>query len=184
MFEKDIDIYNMHGEFSYSHNMQKQFSYIYNTHEQFTYSRRQREPQMWRSPDVGHWKFGYLISDVRYSKFFLRCSLIAYWPYWGKGPLLLTRTAYQIRKIACCACAGNAGNVLPATDFKVEEAAISDPGMHHGTCVTHVVMHVGIANPRWQRSVSGIPGAWATCNFTYLARGPCTSFNTSMEHTR
>ena len=30
----------------------------------------------------------------------------------------------QIRKIACCACTGNAGNVSPA--------------MHHGTCVTHV----------------------------------------------
>ena len=27
-------------------------------------------------------------------------------------------TSYQIRKIAGCACAGNAGNVFPATDFK------------------------------------------------------------------
>ena len=26
--------------------------------------------------------------------------------------------SYQIRKIACCACTGNAGNVFPATDFK------------------------------------------------------------------
>ena len=26
--------------------------------------------------------------------------------------------SYQIRKIAGCACAGNAGNVSPATDFK------------------------------------------------------------------
>ena len=26
--------------------------------------------------------------------------------------------AYQIRKIAVCSCAGNAGNVFPATDFK------------------------------------------------------------------
>ena len=26
--------------------------------------------------------------------------------------------SYQIRKIAGCACAGNAGNVLPAADFK------------------------------------------------------------------
>ena len=33
--------------------------------------------------------------------------------------------SYQIRKIAVCACAGNAGNV-------------SDFVMHHGTCVTHV----------------------------------------------
>ena len=26
--------------------------------------------------------------------------------------------SYQMRKIAGCACAGNAGNVFPATDFK------------------------------------------------------------------
>ena len=30
-----------------------------------------------------------------------------------------------------CACARNAGNVFPAT-------AVSNPDMHHGTCVTHV----------------------------------------------
>ena len=36
--------------------------------------------------------------------------------------------SYQIRKIVGCACAGN---VFPAT-------AVSDPDMHHGTCVTHV----------------------------------------------
>ena len=50
----------------------------------------------------------------------------------------------------------------------------SDPGMHHGTCVTHVpwcmsgsLIHGGGEN------VPGIPGACATRNFTYLARGPC-----------
>ena len=37
----------------------------------------------------------------------------------------------QIRKIAGCACAGNAGNVFPPP-------RVSNPGMHHGTCVTHV----------------------------------------------
>ena len=37
-----------------------------------------------------------------------------------KGRLTLRTpwASYQIRKIAGCACAGNAGNVLPATDFK------------------------------------------------------------------
>ena len=34
------------------------------------------------------------------------------------------------------------------------------------------VMHVGIDNPRWLGNVPGIPGACATRNFTYLARGP------------
>ena len=37
----------------------------------------------------------------------------------------------QIRKIADCACARNAGNVFPPP-------RVSDPDMHHGTCVTHV----------------------------------------------
>ena len=45
--------------------------------------------------------------------------------------------SYQIRKIACCACAGNARNVFIATDFK-GKPLVRDPGMHHGTCVTHV----------------------------------------------
>ena len=45
--------------------------------------------------------------------------------------------SYQIRKIAGCACAGNAGNVFPRRRFQ-RKPLVSDPGMHHGTCVTHV----------------------------------------------
>ena len=45
--------------------------------------------------------------------------------------------SYQIRKIAGCACAGNAGNVFPRRRFQTKPL-VSDPGMHHGTCVTHV----------------------------------------------
>ena len=39
--------------------------------------------------------------------------------------------SYQIRKIAVCACTGNAGYVSPPP-------RVSDPDMHCGTCVTHV----------------------------------------------
>ena len=45
--------------------------------------------------------------------------------------------SYQIRKIAGCACAGNAGNVFPRRRFQ-RKLLVSDPGMHHGTCVPHV----------------------------------------------
>ena len=45
--------------------------------------------------------------------------------------------SYQIRKIAGCACAGNAGNVSPRRRLQ-RKPLVSDPGMHHGTCVTHV----------------------------------------------
>ena len=45
--------------------------------------------------------------------------------------------SYQICKIAGCACAGNAGNVFPHRRCQ-RKPLVSDPGMHHGTCVTHV----------------------------------------------
>ena len=45
--------------------------------------------------------------------------------------------SYQIRKIAGSACAGNAGKVFPRRRFQ-RKPLVSDPGMHHGTCVTHV----------------------------------------------
>ena len=43
----------------------------------------------------------------------------------------------QIRKIASCACAGNAGNVFPRRRIQ-RKPRVSDPGMQHGTCVKHV----------------------------------------------
>ena len=49
----------------------------------------------------------------------------------------LAWASYQIRKIAGCACAGNAGNVSPRRRFQ-RKPLVSDPGMHHGTYMTHV----------------------------------------------
>ena len=46
--------------------------------------------------------------------------------------------SYQIRKIAGCACTGNAGNVFPCGRLQRKPLA-SDPGRHHGTCMTHVL---------------------------------------------
>ena len=56
---------------------------------------------------------------------------------------------------------------------------VSDPDMHHGTSVTHVPwcmpgsLTSGFLWSLWRGNVSGIPGACATHNFTYLVRGPC-----------
>ena len=47
---------------------------------------------------------------------------------------LIQWASYQIRKIAGCACAGN---VFPRHRFQ-RKPLVSDPGMHHGTCGTHV----------------------------------------------
>ena len=55
---------------------------------------------------------------------------------------------------------------------------VSDPDMHHGTCVTHVPWCIpgsltsDYRWSRWRENVPGIPGACTTWNFTYLARGP------------
>ena len=69
--------------------------------------------------------------------------------------------SYQIRKIAGCACAGNAGNVFPRHWFK-RKPVVCDPGMHHGTCVTHVPWCMsGSLTCGDGENVPGIPGACA-----------------------
>ena len=51
---------------------------------------------------------------------------------------------------------------------------VGDPGMHHGTCVTHVPWSMsGSLTRGGGENVPCIPIACATRNFTYLVRGPC-----------
>ena len=51
---------------------------------------------------------------------------------------------------------------------------VSDPGMHHGTCVTHVLWCIsGSLTRGGGENVPVIPGTCATRNFAYLTRGPC-----------
>ena len=70
-----------------------------------------------------------------------------------------------------CACAGNAGNVFPATAGKQSRHA------SRHVCDARAVMHAGIANSRFTLNsaaggnVPGIPGACATRDFAYLVRG-------------
>ena len=50
---------------------------------------------------------------------------------------------------------------------------ISNPGMHHGTCVTHVPWRMsGSLTHNGRENVRGIPGTCANRNFIYLVRGP------------
>ena len=82
-------------------------------------------------------------------------SLLVWWwqDRYDDRPMVIRQwTSYQIRKIARCVCAGNAGNVFHATDFK-RKPLVSDRGMHHGTCVTHAP---------WCISGSLTPGGWET----------------------
>ena len=47
---------------------------------------------------------------------------------------------------------------------------VSDPGMHHDTCVKHVTWYMSGSLTRG--GGENFPGACATRNFMYLARGP------------
>ena len=54
------------------------------------------------------------------------------------------------------------------------EPLASDPGMHHGTCVTHVSWCMsGSLTRGGGENVPLVPGVCATRTFTYLIRGPC-----------
>ena len=56
---------------------------------------------------------------------------------------------------------------------------VSDPGMHHGTCVTHVTWCVsGSLTRGGGKNVPGIPGACASRNVTYLVYPTLTVFFT------
>ena len=77
------------------------------------------------------------------------------------GTFTISWASYQIRKIAGCACAGNAGNVSPRRRFQ-RKPLVSDPGMPHGTCVTHVPWCMsGSLTCGEGENVLGIPGACA-----------------------
>ena len=59
---------------------------------------------------------------------------------------------------------------------------VSDPGMHHGTCVTHVSWCMsGSLTRGGGENAQGIPGACATRILTYLARGPLNSYTCIAE---
>ena len=90
--------------------------------------------------------------------------------------------SYQISKIEDRACTGNAGNC--PRDRLQRKPLVSDPGMHHGTCVTHVPWCMsGSLTRGGGENVPGSPGACAcacaTRNFTYLSRGPCQVHSSS-----
>ena len=62
---------------------------------------------------------------------------------------------------------------------------VSDPGMHHGTCVAHVPCCMSGSPIRGGgETVPGIPGACATRSFTYLARGPLLLWYIVVRHSR
>ena len=74
---------------------------------------------------------------------------------------------------------------FPATDFH-RRPLVSNSGVHHGTCATHVpwCMSVSLARGGGE-NVPGIPSTCATRNFTCLTRDPwkgtCLKYYTSFD---
>ena len=90
--------------------------------------------------------------------------------------------SYQIRKIAVCACAGNAGNVFPHRRFR-RKPLVSDPGMHHGTCVTHVPWCMsGSLTCGGGENVPGIPGACASAILRIWQEAHCTLYDPNVSN--
>ena len=119
---------------------------------------RKWHPVLWRHQTARHWR--------HFQRLFLhaRIGVSTSW-YRPRAP-------YQIRKIAGCTCAGNAGNVFSNIDSKWKPL-ISDIGMHHDTCVTHVPRCMSGSLIRGGRE--NIPGACAFRNFAYLVKSPWIS---------
>ena len=74
----------------------------------------------------------------------------------------------QIRKIAGCPCAGNAGNVsLPPTSKQTTSWWCWHASRH--VCHARALMHVGIANPRWRGKCSW--HSWRMRNLQFYVSG-------------
>ena len=99
--------------------------------------------------------------------------LTIYTPVWGNsnnrshGPL----NRHEILPVAHAP--GLPGTFSPPPTSR--KPLVSDPGMHHGTCVTHVSWFVSGSLTRIDgENVPDIPGACRTQTFAYLVRGPCS----------
>ena len=91
-------------------------------------------------------------------------------------------TSYQIRKIAGCACVGNAGNVSPRHRLQ-RKTLVSDPVMHHGTCVTHVPWCMSGSLTRCgEEIVPGIPDACAPAILRIWQEAHCLSLGYIIDH--
>ena len=127
---------------------------IKNTFQEIIYRKRNAENNMSKQGQCSAWLLPRSFAGLVITKFGSRI-----WRVKAREPLQWA--SYQIRKIAGCACAGNAGNGFARRRFQ-RKLLVSDPGMHHGTCVTHVPWCMpGSPTCGDGGNVPGIPGACA-----------------------
>ena len=81
------------------------------------------------------------------------------------------RVSYQIRFLRIAHALGLPGTLFLLTTSNM--LLVTDPGIHHSACVTHVPWWMpGSLTRGGGENVPGIPVACATRNFAYLLRGP------------
>ena len=98
--------------------------------------------------------------------------MILFLPFWCLDPDIPGWAYYQIRKNGGLCMRWDCRERFPRHRLQ-RNPLVSDPGMHHGTCVTHVPWCMsGSLTRGGEENVPGIPGACATGDFTYLVRGP------------
>ena len=121
----------------------------------------------WQTMPHGFLAFGHKVSLLHPKAQLLRQVATSF-----QTPSVVAWASYQIRKLRVAHAPGMPGTFSPLP-------RVNDPDMHHGTCVTHVPWCMpGSLTSGFSfevgggKNVPGIPGACATRNFTYLARGP------------
>ena len=93
--------------------------------------------------------------------------------------IVTPRASYQIHNIAGCACTGNAGTF--SRRWLQSKPLVNDPGMHHGTCVTHAPWCMS-GSLSLRGKFSRHSRRMRTHNFTYLARGPLNRIYSMLVH--
>ena len=94
---------------------------------------------------LGDIQFG----NMLYRFMMITCQFLQGLPRSFEQPRMSQWASCQIRKIAGCACAGNAGEVFSATDLKEAASWRSRHASRH-VRDARVVMHVGITNLQWR----------------------------------
>ena len=111
--------------------------------------------EYWCGKHALHWRrmngvFKSPVTQLFFNSFFKLIIIIIKNP--SQHRIASPWASYQIRNIAGWACAGNVGNVFRPRHRLQRKPLVSDPGMHHGTWVTHVpwCMSRSWCNPRWR----------------------------------
>ena len=101
--------------------------------------------------------------------------------YYSIGCELGAWASYQIRKNCVLCMRRECRERFPRHRLQMKPQ-VSDPGIHQGTCITHVPWCMpGSLTHGGKKNATGVPGACATRNFVYMVRGPLSYTSADMR---